>query len=351
MAVPTREERLAAARARTQQNVDNKNSFGGAGKQVLDFDKIGGSKKEMFYKPKAGMNHIDFIPYIVKSNRHPQKVQPGYPDYVLDLWVHRFVGAGKSTFICLEKMYGKPCPICEAREKMKSDPDVTDKEIKKLYPKRRCWYNVINLDSTEKTPPVQIFEESHFLFEEKFLTVVQMKNEFEYWDLEVGKTIEFMATEKSSPEGKHFDYSQFYFEKRQPYPDSIYDEAYNLVELLHIPSYEEVRNAFLGLDDDIEESLEEEPPARTRERNRPSEQPAERERPSRNLQDEMADEPNPYEQEAEQPRTRERRPAPQNDSCPFNHKFGEDSNKFSDCNKCDEALWNRCSDEYEKTRR
>jgi len=349
MATLTRDERIAAARERTKRGIDSKDSFGVKGKQILDYEKIGGWKKELFYRPLVGMNHIDFIPYLVESDRHPQKVKPGYPDYILDVWTHRFVGASKSSFICLTQMYGKPCPICEAREKLKLDPDATKKEINKLYPKRRCWYNVINLDSKVPNQPVQIFEESHFLFEAKFLTVVNNKNEFDFWDIEEGKSIEFMTTEVKSPEGNHMDYGQFYFEKRQPYGEDIYKEAYNLVELLYIPTYEEVKAAYFDLD---EEEVAEKPAENTRsERSRgvvPEETPS-RSR-GRNELEEIAEEKDHFKEEAPA-RTRERtRPATEEaNKCPYGHKFGVDSEKFqSDCTKCDEKIWNECADEHDR---
>lgn len=349
MTGPTKEERLEAARRRTQENIENKNSFGVQGKGVLDLEKIGGYKKEMFYKPKSGMNHLDFIPYLV-TGKHPQQVKIGYPDYILDVRVHRFVGASKSTFVCLEAMYGKPCPICEAREKMKSDPDATDKEIKKLYPKRRCWYNVIDLDSKNPNQPVQIFEESHYLFEGPMLEIIKVKNNYDFWDIENGTSVEFLATEKQTPEGKHFDYGQFYFEKRQPYGDDIYKEAYNLAELLYIPSYEEVRNAFLGIDDDEELPVEEAKPVeRTRSRGEaPTEEP-QRTR-SRGIGAEIADETKDQLKEETPARTRTRQPVADeaDNRCPFKLRFGVDSDSSKTCTQCDQKIWNECADEHDK---
>lgn len=354
----TREQRLEAARARTQQNIDNKNSFGVSGKQPIDWDKVGGWKKERMYKPKAGMNHIDFIPYVVSTDKHPQRIKKGYPDYILDLFVHRFVGASKSTFVCLEKMYGKPCPICEHRESLRNDPDVTDDDIKKLYPKRRCWYNVINLDLPEKEQEVQIFEESHFLFEAKFLDVINVKNEFSFWDIEEGKSIEFMATEKKSPQGSHMDYSQFFFEKRPPYNESVYDEAYKLDELLYIPTYDEVKAAFLGLDEEelSDSTPQEDRPSRRRE-HESEEAPAQ----SRRRRESVPEEDNPFKENLpetfDQPetsrrreRSREETPKEEN-KCPFGHRFGHDNEKFAaegHCTQCDQKIWNECADEHDR---
>jgi len=357
----SKDERLAAARARTQHNVDSKDSYGVSGKRILDLEKVGGYKKEMFYRPKAGMNHIDFVPYVVKSDRHPDRLKVGTPDYALTLFVHRSVGAAKDNFICLNSQYGKPCPICEAREALKLDPDATKEEIAALYPKKRCWYNVIDLDSKDKNQPVQIFEESHFLFEKELLEFITAKNAFEFWDIEFGKTLEFMAAEHKSDKGNHFKYKQFYLDDRQPYGEEIYDEAYNLVDLLYIPTYEEVRNSYLGVDDSEAPVVDERParsrgiaeerPARTRGEEAPVAEAPARSR-GRNIGEEIAEETKDMYKEPEAPaRSRERtRPAPAEaeNRCPLGHTFGKDNNVDHVCSKCDEKLWNECGDEYDR---
>lgn len=361
MAVLSKEERLAAARARTQHNVESKDSYGVSGKRILDLDKIGGYKKEMFYKPKAGTNHIDFVPYVVKSDRHPDKLPVGTPDYVLTLFVHRSVGAAKDNFICLNSQYGKPCPICEAREVLKLDPDATKEEINKLYPKKRCWYNVIDLDSKDKNQPVQIFEESHYLFEKELLEFVTNKNAFEFWDIEFGKTLEFMATENKSEFGNHMKYKQFYLDDRQPYGEDIYEEAYNLVDLLHIPTYEEIRNSYLGVDDSEapdeapqrSRGTSDETPTRTRSRGEATVEETPARQRGRSLGEEIAEETKDQYKAEEAPartRTRERQPEPTDNPCTFGHRFGADNQKFpADCTKCDQKLWDKCCDEYDKT--
>jgi hypothetical protein len=333
----TREERLAAAKARSEENFESKDSGGFRGKQLLDLSKFGGWKKEMFYRPKTGgMNHVDFIPYIVTTDKHPKKLRKGEYDYVLDVWVHRFVGASKGTFLCLSKMYGKPCPICEERERLERDPGSTKKEIDSLKPKHRCIYNVINTDLPEREQKVQLFDESHYLFEDKLLTIMKVKNEFTFWDYEDGKNIEFMASEKTSPEGKHNDYGQFYFLNRKPYPESICKEAFPLDEMLNIPTYDEVKIAFLSLDS---EEFEGEP-----------ERPREPETKERDIRDDIREETKDIYADSPRRERVRRDPEPENE-CPFGHVFGEDNEKFikeRHCTKCDQEVWNKCAALFDK---
>ena len=345
----SREERIKQAEERAKKSYETKDQGGFSGKQLLDLSEFGGYKKDMFYRPVKGTNHIDIIPYIVSTDKHPEGLKKGEQDYKVDVWVHRFVGASKSTFLCLQKMYGKPCPICEAAEALRRDPDADENQVKALYPKRRCYYNVINLDSKNKDQPVQIFEESHYLFERKLITQVGNKNEYAFFDIEEGKSIEFEAEEKTSPVGKSFEYGQFYFEKRPKYTEAIFKEAYPLDKMIHIPTYDEVRNTFLSIDVDEEE----EAPARTRTReSEPEEAPRSRRR-------EPEPEENPFQEnlpegfDEEKPRrTRSREVEPEEENkCPFNHRFGYDNEKFAKekhCTACDEKIWDECAVLHDK---
>jgi hypothetical protein len=348
----TREERLRAAEERSKHNIEHKDQGGFQGKQALDFAKIGGWKKELIYKPKAGMNHIDIIPYIVTTDKHPNHVRPGYPDYLLDIYVHRFVGASKSTFLCLQQMYGKPCPICEERERMKNDPTLPEDEYKKLFPKRRTIYNVINTELPEREQKVMLFEEVYSWFEGAMLEVVKLKNEYTFWDIEEGKTIEFMLTEKKTPMGTNNTYGQFFFDKRPAYKENVYDEAFKLDDLLVIPTYEEVRNAFLSVDEEPEsaESSRREPEQSSRRRDpEPEERPSRRADPvAETMQGDTL--PEGFEDRG-QSRRRERQTEPAENPCPFGHRFGIDNDQFGregHCTKCDQKIWNACADEKDR---
>ena len=361
----TREERLEAAKARTQNNIGSKDSFGVKGKKVLDYSKIGGWNKDLFYVAKDGMNHLDIIPYIVN---HPEKTQspnfkPGTPDYVLDLFVHRFVGASKSDYLCLNAMYGKPCPICEERERVKNDPLEPEDAYKALFAKRRTIYNVINTDSTNKNQPVQLFEEPHFWFEKPLLEVVAVKNVFAFFDIEDGKNIEFMLKTTKTSKGNSKDYGQFYFTDREPYTEAIYKEAYPLDELLIVPTYDEVLAAMLSIDES--ELEKEEAPKETESRRAPvtSEAPTltsggarARGQVTTVPEEVSAPEGDPFNDDAvpevvpARTRTRTRTEPEVENPCPFGHVFGQDNEKFlkeGHCNNCDEKIWNACGDAHD----
>jgi hypothetical protein len=64
----------------------------------------------MGFSPKKE-NWVRFLP--------PTWDNPGH--YGIDVWVHYSVGPENATVLCLYKMTGKPCPICEAHAKLEAD--------------------------------------------------------------------------------------------------------------------------------------------------------------------------------------------------------------------------------------
>jgi len=336
----TREEQRRAEIALARQRYEQKDMGGFSGKQVLDLSLIGGYKKELFYRPKDGENHIDILPYVVKTDKHPSKVKPGYTDHLLELWVHRRVGPSQSTFLCIAKHYGKACPICEERDELKKNPSTPEDEINALYPKRRCWYNVVNLDLPEKDQIIQIFEEAQYLFEREILAKAGVKKDgfVTYWDLELGATVNFRATKKGSVKGPYFEYRIDAFEERQPYGESILQETFALDELIVVPTYEEVRNAYHGISDEDKPEKKSEPVAQRGERSvgrcretEPAQEPVKEGRRLRRQPEEQT-EPDP----------------PKENPCPNGHDFGKDNDEFKDCGTCEQEVWDDCDRERQR---
>lgn len=55
--------------------------------------------------------------------------------YGMDIWVHFGVGPSNGTVLCLYKMQGKPCPVCEAHARAEARGD--EKATSELKPTRR----------------------------------------------------------------------------------------------------------------------------------------------------------------------------------------------------------------------
>ena len=68
-----------------------------------------------FWSCKEGDHIIDIIPYITGEMDPIGKQEEGY---VLEIFVHRDVGAKEGFTICLSETFGKPCPICEEKRRL-----------------------------------------------------------------------------------------------------------------------------------------------------------------------------------------------------------------------------------------
>lgn len=378
----SREERKKGLKDRHRQSYETRDS-GSQGKGVLDFRKIDEeiSFDKLFYSPEVGTNHIDIIPYIVKGEHHPQGVKPGYEDYLLDIWVHGWVGPSESTVLCLKKTFGKACPICEERAQLMKDYEENEEAIKQLKPKRRVFYNVLNLEVPEKKRKIQIFEVSHFFFEKELMEEAANGTDgiTTFADIDEGKVIRFRASEEKFKGKPFFKFKSFAFEDREDeYDDSIIEEAYSLDDLLIVPSYEEVRNVYYGILDDAEDNSknkkrqrdddddEDEKPRKSSKRSSKDEEEDEEEdeKPAKKTQKRSSKDEEEDEEEEEKPvKKSSKKPSKDEEEededekpkskkktsskCPHGHKFGDDNDNKKECAKCDPDTWNACNEELE----
>lgn len=71
------------------------------------------SEEVKLFKPKVGDNTVRILPATWEDSQH----------YGIDVFVHQGIGADRTTYLCLEKMKNKPCPICEARKRASAEGD------------------------------------------------------------------------------------------------------------------------------------------------------------------------------------------------------------------------------------
>ena len=242
---------------RYQSSYASKGSGGNGKKQVMDWKKVDGDVT--FFSPSEGKNRINIIPYIIKTKNHPLvrsgDMEIGDNDYVMDVYVHRGVGASEGSVICLKETYGKPCPICEQmallRKQGKND------EAGDLKPSRRCFYNVEN---TKEPGKLQVFETSHYLFEKELIDEARDDEEggfIDFADPVNGKEIKFRANKVKKNKFEFTEYKSFSFEDRdESVSDELLESAISFDEIMTVPSYEEVEKMFYGTDDDDDDEEE-----------------------------------------------------------------------------------------------
>jgi len=348
----------------------------------------GGSRASSVLKPELGiltwwagegLHLLDIIPYMTnvagkddkdKRGLHPDpKVKPGKPDYRWEGYLHRFIGPADQDFVCPlttyhvgHRLYGD-CPICEKRQQMIEEgnpPGITAEEyyqkvISPLRPTRYCLYNIICYDKGEQDKGIQVWPVSHYQFEKEIQAISHKARgggevHFALPEKELGKTIQFTRTGTGKT---NTSYSGYAFEDRDyDIDDGTLDSVYCLDEIVYVPSYAEIHDAFfasaksegLGRGRDSEVLNAEEPEERSSRLRR--EDTPEREQPKEDL--------------GRLPQRGRRAESAQEASkvegdCPRGHEFGVDIDQFpEDCKDCVTEKYDACgekADEIETERR
>jgi hypothetical protein len=277
-----------------------------------------------FFKCGERQHTIDIIPYF--AGKCDPYVPEGEEAYVFEFFIHRDVGVGEGSIMCLAETYGEPCPICEDRRKKIRD-GADEKSLNKLRPARnpRSVYNIICYDDAdEEAKGVQIFHTSHYLMEAQLQELAKVPIRagqkgidplVVFMDPDAGKSIVFKregTADKTRFTGMRFaDRPQgFKIDQRD------LDDAWALDEIVYRPTYEEVYEYYYGRSGGRAAAQVEDPA--------PVERPA---RSGRSRSE-----------------TREEAPAPAatTDPCPSGHKFGIDVDRFpKDCEPCEQ--WRACA--------
>ena len=300
---------------RYQKSYDTKDS-GGVRKGVMNYSDV------EFYKPEEGRNHINIIPYVIKSKNHPLvksgDFEIGDKDYLMDVWVHKNVGASESSVVCLKKTYGKPCPICEQAELFKKEGK--EKESKALSATRRVFYNVQDC----KDGKLKIFETSHYLFEKELIDEARDGEDgyVNFADEEEGKEISFKASKVKKGKIEYLEFKSFRFEDREDkIDDDLLENAVSFDEIMNVPTYEQAEKILYGSDEDDEGEESDEPEDDNDEYETPKKSPK-----KEKSFDDMEDV--------------EEKPKKSCSDCPYGFKFGKDCEKHDECDDCD--IWDKC---------
>lgn len=319
------------------------------------------------WAPKSkGPFNIDIIPYTVSVNNHPE-AKKGEQWYQRTYFVHFGLGDdGKQSGIC-PKTVGKPCPVCEMYKELVSSDDEEDREAaKKIKPKERELFNIIDLDNQDAG--VQIFEYSFHLFGKGLSEEVNEGSEEEagFAELENGKTLKIHFKKESIGGGTPFwQLRRVDFDDREDYDEEILDDTHDLDQLLKVPSYKELQSLLSGGGDDEEEEEEESGNDEDKEEEKPAkkgkkspakkskkkgedegEKPAKKGKKSSKKKSDDEDEGEEDEDEKSAKKGKKSSSKKSNkNKCPGGGTFGEDTDDLKACKKCD--VWTECQEAYD----
>lgn len=345
------------------------------------------------FKPEGDTEVVfDIIPYIVSDPHHLDNRKYDTDAIVGEPWwkrpvkVHRSIGADNVSLICPGTI-GKKCPICEYFTKKRREGAEWD-EIKDYLPSNRTIYAIVPIDTQEcetdyTEGEIHIMDQPDHYFDKALQAALDKDITAEnFADPEQGLSLRvyFRVGKFGKVEFAEAVKVDF-LDRDEQFTIGIIEEAPDLDGMMKILPYKEIDALFYGMegldDEDIDDQeLEEEPPKRERtrrtsragERKEPEEETG-RERTSRSRTRRQShtsegekerttrtrtrsrkprEETDDEDQEPSEPKKRSRtrkEPEPQVTECPHGHVFGEDNDKFEDCENCE--VWEDCKDEKE----
>jgi hypothetical protein len=221
----------------------------------------------MFNAEPGGRMKFDIIPYEVTTENHPDRYDdenvavPGSLWYRRPFKIHRNIGVQKDAVVC-PRSENDRCPICEYKEKRLRE-GAEYEEVKDLKISKRHLYTVIPKGSKNYKEEPHLWEMSHYLFEKLLKQEVEENTDYAVFpDLEEGLTLKVRFDSQQIGESKPFaEASRIdFYERDEPYDESILDNIPNLDECLEVLSYKKLEAKFMELDPDdiVEEGDEEE---------------------------------------------------------------------------------------------
>jgi len=221
---------------------------------------------DLFKVTKPGTYRLDILPYIVEIPTDFAKV--GDLHWERTIFVHFNVGAEQRARLC-PKTIGKKCPICEAVETMRNNPNIDDAEVRAMCAKERQLFYIIEPRNADRG--IQIYEASYHNFGKAidrriFQSEEEDDNELNvsnFADPEDGLTIKAYFEEATIGGGNKFlkcETLDFITRKTQ-YDMATIEELPSLDSLIIVPSYKDLKSEYEGIEaknEDVDEEDEDE---------------------------------------------------------------------------------------------
>jgi hypothetical protein len=286
----------------------------------------------MYWKCVGGDHLVDIIPYKCGRFDPDKTLKPGDYTYVLVIWVHYGVGVNQDAFVCPAKNYGKPCPECEDRERIRKEEGFDEDLVKSLTPKKRAIYNVVVYDNEkESAKGVQVWDVAHWFMERLITPLAKAPSRgtktvpfIPFTDPEEGKSISFERKGVGASNTTFIGHK--FVDRDYIIGDDLLSQAKCLDEIIHQASYEEFHAAYFGATQESEEEGE-----------------LTNDFPVGDVTEEEANLPPPPKRTIPtRKQTSKITPTPEH-ICPAGGEFGVDCEQLEACGECDREIWEACS--------
>ncbi len=215
---------------------------------------------------KKGVYKLDFLPYEVTTENHPNEIAPGIVWKQYPFKVHHSVGPDKKSFICPTTI-GKKCPICEEIARLSKDYDANEDIIKTLRPQRYMAYNIVDPDDEEKVAilAMSVGKFSNLLDKELEESDEDIANFFDV--TEDGRTVRVRFSDAEYGGRQYLEATKIDFLEREAMDeDEIFNKTVNLDEIFVVPDYEKLASLFQQDDDGDDDEDDEVPVKKSKEK-------------------------------------------------------------------------------------
>jgi len=203
-----------------------------------------------WHPEKSGKVRLDFLPYVVSEDGHPDRIEKDTIWYKLPFSVHRSIGVLGESVVCPGSR-GLPCPICEERARLAKNWDENEEACRSLSAQKWVAYNVLNPEDTDK---VSVFMMSRGKFAEMFEAELMEGSEdnVNFYDVtKDGRTVEIRFSEDEYNGRKYLKATRIDFSERDVMDeDGVLEAVACLDKILHIESYKDLKKKFRGESND-----------------------------------------------------------------------------------------------------
>ena len=339
---------------------------------------------DMWAPEEAATILMDFLPYEITEEGHPDGLEPGTLWYKLPFQVHHNVGAENTSVVCPVSK-GKACPICQERKELEKDYDENEAVIKGLRTQKFVAYIIKHPEDEDK---LVIFVMSKGKFANALEKELEEGDEdiLNFYDVnEDGRTLKVRFSKATFEGRKYLEATRIDFKGREEMDeDEIIGKTPELFKSLNVLPYEKIKKLHLQLsenEDGDEDGAGEDPPEKDEDPEAEAaamgEPPEEDPEPDPEPEEEPEENPEPDPEPEETKEDKEIREAEEKlakkkaaaaakkkkaadkkkpdksdrktkaadgkERCQFGGKFGVDCDKMDECDeKCPREEWEAC---------
>ena len=212
------------------------------------YDKSQSGRTSFFYVQTQVLERLGITAFKSQMNDNFIRIMPPKDPkmfWAREVYIHSEIGANRATFLCMNKMFGKPCPVCEYVEQLK-DQNVNSETIKPLYARKRFLMFVYDVrDDSTIAKGLRWYDAPGKLVSEIILKSKDKRTKavVDVCDPLEGRDIEFVR----KGQGLKTDYAGIDLKITETVPADWYENVPTFDEVLIIPTYEQIQRELTGV--------------------------------------------------------------------------------------------------------